>query len=128
LPLFDAGGEAGEILADAQDPGLDHRDHRGRQFDPGLGNQGLDQQQQQLAEAVCYRGKGGSVVHTIKLVWMMGAGQAEKTAWLLSDPFTPPPLVGGLGRGGATWGRSGEARPGATADRRSPHIRPADVS
>jgi hypothetical protein len=78
LPFFDAGGEAGEILADTQDPGLDHRDHRGRQFDPGLGNQGLDQQQQQLAEAVCYRGKGGSVVHTLFLPQPAVAGQAEK--------------------------------------------------
>jgi hypothetical protein len=83
LPLFDAGGEAGEILADAQDPGLDHRDHRGRQFDPGLGDQGLDQQQQQLAEAVRYRGKGGSVVHTPFLLPMPVAGQGENDAFRL---------------------------------------------
>jgi hypothetical protein len=76
LALLDAGGEAGEILADAPELGLDHRHHRGGEFDPGPGEKGLDQHQQNLAEPVC-RGKGGGVVHVIKLVWVATAGQVE---------------------------------------------------
>jgi hypothetical protein len=67
LALGDRLGEAGEILADAPELGLDHRDHRRREFDPGLGDKGLDHHQQEGAEAIC-RGKGRGVFHTLTLV------------------------------------------------------------
>jgi hypothetical protein len=67
LALLDAGGEAGEILADAPELGLDHRQHRRGEFDPGLGEKGLDQHHQKFGEAIC-RGEGGGVVHVITLI------------------------------------------------------------
>lgn len=67
--LLDAGGEAGEILSDAPELGLDHRPHRRGQFDPRPGEQGLDQHQQDGAEAIC-RGEGCGVVHVLTLLQM----------------------------------------------------------
>jgi len=43
LAFLDGGGEAGELRADAPDLGLDHGEHRRREFDSALGDQGLDQ-------------------------------------------------------------------------------------
>jgi hypothetical protein len=63
FPFFDGGGEAGEIVADAPQMGLDPCDHRGRQLHPRLGGMGdneLEQHQQKFAEPFCRRGEGGS--------------------------------------------------------------------
>jgi len=65
--VLDAGGEAGEIFAHAAELRLDHRQQRRRESSPGLGDDGLDQHQQEGVEPIC-RGEGGGVFHPKKLV------------------------------------------------------------